>query len=49
MAWADLIIMFDDNGSETSAHFYSDENDGKGRVMNNVLFTNTACTTIKIK
>ena len=37
MDWADLIIMFDDNGSETSAHFYSDENDGKGRTKNNVL------------
>ena len=24
MNWSDLIIMFDDNGTETSAHFYSD-------------------------
>ena len=23
MNWSDLIIMFDDNGTETSAHFYS--------------------------
>jgi len=26
MDWADLIVIFDNNGTETSAHFYNDKN-----------------------
>ena len=33
MDWADLIIIFDDNGTETSAHFYNNEG-----IINSTLY-----------